>query len=231
MADTRLRVPDQHLGIFKDLLTAPPQLLRDLATAIKKTPLRSLSLEEFATQVAESSGAPKAQALGAVRVLTSLHYLPEALAIPRDDLVDKVIEAIREDERIAPTERQVKSLRSFFNQVLFVDEPVGVLSKGSYLYTGNHIAFVTARIFTDLRPIFGTKPTAPLAALIQHVLELHVDKDGRHEDLHIALDATDIEVLEESLERAKAKQKALSAWAAGAGLNVLAIKREDNGSQ
>lgn len=221
MAETKLRIPDQQIEVFAELLSTPSSDLEVMAEAIEGTELPSLSEAEFATRVAKKIGADESKVLRAVRVLTMLHVVARAFDIAREDVIPSVISAVRKEEKLDTDDDQVKALEAFFDRVLFLDKPTRLLAKGSYLLAGHACTYGNARVITDLRPIFGAELGAPLAAIIQHSLEIHVHKGAKGEDLYVVLDGQQVEKLIEVLKRAKVKEAQLLQWTSDVELPLL----------
>lgn len=81
----------------------------------------------------------------------------------------------------------------------------------------------TARILTDLRPVFTEKnPAAVEACSVIHTLVLNCQESGESKVMHVALDTSDLSTLKAAIARAEQKEKALNALASKAG--VLSLK-------
>lgn len=82
--------------------------------------------------------------------------------------------------------------------------------------------FSTARVLTDIRPLFAKDSTAAVAgALIVHQLKITVFRDGNYEDMYVSMDDADIIVLRQVLERAEAKGKTLASLMANASIRCF----------
>jgi hypothetical protein len=69
--------------------------------------------------------------------------------------------------------------------------------------------FYSARILTDIRPIFNEAGNLIEAAVIVHNLKIHFGENGDETDFYVALDTSDIQALREVLDRADEKAKQL----------------------
>jgi hypothetical protein len=71
--------------------------------------------------------------------------------------------------------------------------------------------FVSARILSDLRPVFGSNIDArPSAAVIVHNLRITYNTARRQEQFFVALDAEDLDSLDGAITRARRKAKSMS---------------------
>ena len=98
-------------------------------------------------------------------------------------------------------------------------------AKAIYLLLEQDKVYTSARILTDLRPVFGgAKISSPKAAVILHTLKLEFSENGNESSFHIALDTLDIKNLIEVLTRAKAKELELKTHIEKSGLKYIEIK-------
>jgi hypothetical protein len=84
----------------------------------------------------------------------------------------------------------------------------------------DHI-FFSARILTDLRPVFNEAGNSVDAAVIVHNLRIHYGENGDHKDFYVALDTSEIQSLREVLDRADKKAKSLQELIKGSGVSEL----------
>jgi len=83
----------------------------------------------------------------------------------------------------------------------------------------------SARVLTDLRPVFGADPKqAPAAAVIIHNLKIAHQAGREIREFFVALDNQDLRKLQEVLERAVKKEASLSSVAEKAGLPWLRVE-------
>jgi hypothetical protein len=101
-------------------------------------------------------------------------------------------------------------------------EAISVNSKAMALaYEHEHI-FQSARIFTDIRPIFGySVQDVPNRYIFFHTLKIRYTDDGRMKELFLALDTADLQNMIEVLERAKMKVESLKSAFDGVGLQYV----------
>jgi len=138
-----------------------------------------------------------------------------------EELAEQVVQAaieanipIKSDkERITFKDRLLK----FFElNTLFVS------AKALGILLSNENLFCSARILTDIRPVFGTDPTvAPTAIVMVHMLDLGYHKDGELKHLYIAMNSIDIDTLREALNRAEMKAESLKPLMKKAGVEFL----------
>jgi hypothetical protein len=81
--------------------------------------------------------------------------------------------------------------------------------------------FYSARILTDVRPVFDEKGETVDAAVIVHNLRIHYGQDSEHKDFYVSLDTSDIADIREALDRADAKAKSLEGILKRSGVSFL----------
>jgi hypothetical protein len=70
--------------------------------------------------------------------------------------------------------------------------------------------YCEAKIISDIRPVFGAKPTArPIGAVVTHMLKCAYHEVGEHREFHVVLDGIDLELLADVVHRALLKDRTL----------------------
>lgn len=226
MPEIELRVPKRHQPLVLDLLTSPPEMLDALAGALEESKISSSSTSKLAEQVAERAGIDASKAGDAITLLVSLYYLPENFrSLKRDDLVPRLMAAIAQDSALEAGSEQLDRLREFLERTLSLEDPIGLLSKSVHVRASHERVFGSARIFSDLRPIFGSTPGKPAAATVIHMLQIHYHKGDYGEEAYFALSADDLEELAQMIRRAQEKESELRMLAEGSGVAVLDEER------
>jgi hypothetical protein len=123
-----------------------------------------------------------------------------------EDLAEFVMETAA-DSNVSIGDRETfkkRLLRFFELETLFVS------AKALTILQSNENLFRGARIVTDVRPVFGSDPSAPpAAAVVVHMLDLSYQKDGDIKHLYVGMDSMDINILRETLDRADTKAESL----------------------
>jgi hypothetical protein len=83
--------------------------------------------------------------------------------------------------------------------------------------------FCTARLVSQLRPIFSDEPLEPKATVIVHQLKLvyHTGPEGDRDEIFIAMTKDDLSFLRKVIDRALVKHEKLVSTAERAGVPVL----------
>ena len=96
-----------------------------------------------------------------------------------------------------------------------------LITKAQDVLTEHQHVFYSARIFTDVRPVFSDSGETINAVGLIHNLNIHFGQGDDHSDFYVALDTSDIQSLRRVLDRADAKAKALQSLIEKAQLSYL----------
>lgn len=100
-----------------------------------------------------------------------------------------------------------------------------VAGKARSLQLEDEHVFQDARIVTDIRPVFGATPKDPPGgAVIVHTLKLSYLDDSQFKDFFLAMDARDIRILRDLLERADSKAESLRTILENAGVPHVGVR-------
>ncbi|SRR6266446_2728359 len=146
-----------------------------------------------------------------VNELFSMNYAFEDMDIPPAELAQSVAEAAfleqSEEFPIDVADRDI--LKDRLTKLFVLKASLGLTSKAVGLLTDAEHLFFTARILTDVRPVFNEEGDVVEATVILHNLVLHYGENDDHKDFVVTLDTNDIKALREVLDRADNKAKAL----------------------
>jgi hypothetical protein len=100
---------------------------------------------------------------------------------------------------------------------------LSVTTKALDVLTSQDRVFYSARILTDLRPVFNESGDAIEAAVIIHNLCIHYGHDDDHWDFYVALDTSDIQSLRDVLDRADKKAGSVEELLRRSGVSYLDV--------
>ena len=163
----------------------------------------------------------KEEASEIVGTLLSLYSARTGMDLTVDSFVAEIINAAK---RLDRSDQETQCTPQDTLTRLLGVRPLSMISKARGIHTDHENTFCTARIITDLRAVFdGDVKNEPAGFVMAHILHLGYHHDGKHSNLHLALDKTDIDNLIVILERAKVKATTLSkAVTEKAGFAILA---------
>lgn len=203
-----LRIPEEHKKQFLALLALDSDKREKLVAAAEREKAH-LNVDELSQALCRASGLTPHACLAIVRVL--LHMYRASKTADAEHFSESVLEAIRDS---APDRlRTSVDWDGFLGQIrrlLKCDTSLGVTAKVGELRSEYGKVYCSARILSDIRPVFGdNESSAPLAGAIVHVLRVTYHEEGSHKNVHIALDANDLCALGDLVRRAQAKEVSL----------------------
>jgi hypothetical protein len=186
-------MPKEEFEAFRNALsTAPPNLrLETLNEEVKK-----LLLEKF----------PKIAEL--VDIITGLSRSPRDASVTVEELAASVAAAVLKRKGQQPPDTAL--LESRLAALLGIPS-LKLWAKASDVQHQYEEIFFGARIISDIRTVFESDGVKPLGAMVVHNLEITSGRGGYHQlhDRFFALDNKDLEILQQVIERAKAKTLSL----------------------
>ncbi|MBO0932715.1 hypothetical protein [Fibrella aquatilis] len=204
----KLRIPDRYKPGFTAFATLSDQQRQQLVDLLAEVSVENPK-SSTAKQVADRLQIDDALALSVVDALLSLPVAQEQLGNSIQEFVDNFMEALASPEYALSDETltSIQSvLLSFFN------------SKGNYHLTNKarmlsmqrERLYMSAKVLTDLRPLFAEEEESQIQALtIIHTLQIEYQEDNGIKTIQFALDNVDIGDLKMQLERADKKDSVL----------------------
>lgn len=231
---TTVRFPKQA---WKDLETLrdTPQEKIELAIA-ELSKLRHFDRTSIESTLGNALGSKEA-GTAAFRQLVSLHPNPER-GSPFTSLkmvfqaIESGLDSLEGNDKW--TDVQLAKWRgiSHLFEKLITAPAIEAFSKGFDLRFEHEHLFVSARIISDLRPIFGTQTTTPTpsSAVVMHTLRIKYGSpysgNGLDEQIHLAVDKNDLKRLQQACERALAKHEAIEQLADSWNLPMIDFESE-----
>lgn len=219
-----LYIPDEHLPAIGKILKLSDAAATDLIDALSSASIASTA-PDMAKQIAPKiSGISLADLTEIVDLLYALYHVREFSEVRRARFLQDLIESIRTNPDFNLQKREdAPRLRKRFQRLLNI-QPLNTLSKAIKLQREGERLYCSAKIVSDIRPIFGEDITSrPVSAVITHTLKIGYHEGGEHRDLFLVLDEQDLGRLQEVIERAKSKGQTLAELLNDTGLPRLGL--------
>ena len=209
-----IRIPDRDKESLTRLFGLSSSDAGLLAAELRKG-RPTVSVREFAAQI-NVPGVPSETVEGVVGVLVSLLATAEIRQRSAEELAAEVVKAARA-QSILTNEESEDRLRS----LLTADSALSVTAKAIAISSEHERVFTSARILTDLRPIFAGTPPQPKAAVVTHTLRIESHKEEGHTSEFFGLDVGDLRTLRDTIDRAISKEDSLRASIRSEGLPII----------
>lgn len=220
---TRLHVPDRHVPFLKELSRLPPDMIRGMIQELRRDQL-NLNLDDFADLIAQRLSLDAPTSRGVVELLSSLYALRDGLG-DVSELVSGLRAAMEESGNPDLQHEDWPAFEAVLTEAFSIDSALSLSAKALDVMTDHQRVFMTARVLTDLRPVFRFDVSeAPAAMVPVHTLKFIYRSEGVPREFYIAMDSRDLESLMETLQRALAKDKSLRSLAESANLGLLEVK-------
>lgn len=218
-----LTVPRRHVPILTDwaqLEEGAATRLQELLEAEGSTHTRADFLSRFES-VPELTGLDADVLLRALSSLLNLHQSHEW---DIDDITTGVSRS--SDLDLAPDLRE--ALRGRLAAAMSA-RPIAMLAKAADLTYEHDRVFHTARVLTDIRPLFDDDAKdGMLGALVVHTLRIEYFGSGGHtETVEVAMSDAQLNRLARAIDRAQAKAETVQGFLAKAGLESIAPDEEE----
>ncbi|MCE0498564.1 MAG: hypothetical protein LV481_11520 [Methylacidiphilales bacterium] len=125
-------------------------------------------------------------------------------------LADAALEEASEEFPITPESRDVLEAR--LSRIFESRKALSLTAKALSIVTDQPHLFYSAKLLSDIRPVFNESGKSIDAMVILHNLRIHYGDGEEHKDFVVTLDRRDIKKLRSVLERAEQKAETLRAF-------------------
>lgn len=203
-----LEIPERYLGTVHRLLRLDDKTADEIRSSLEREGQSAVPPNDIRSRMSRAVPDPEI-----MEALLSLYLVKSTRELPTEEFAEAVCVAAERqasDQWTLTPDERIRS-KGVLVKLLSVDS-VSALSKAYDLQTSDERTFCDARIFTDLRPVFGpTIPEGPEGMVIVHHLRLSYHQPGtnRRFNFYVSLDAEDLKTLHKVVERAEQKADAI----------------------
>lgn len=208
-----LDIPQEYREGIAKFVSLSDESFQELIAALEQTP-PALKYSTVATNVASKvTSIPKDDVEDIVEIAVSLNIVRHGVDVAEAEFLDDVLEGL--DETDVDALHLTGEARDRFKRrlsTLLSTRSLQVASRVRSLQIEHDRRFCSARILTDIRPVFGVNPDdAPMAAVVTNTLRVSYHHNSELKDVYLVLTADDLKKLRESIERAEKKAQSLKA--------------------
>lgn len=202
-----IRIPDKRKKPIRELVTMSPAVRARFIEAVRSAEA-IIDPSELISHVVEKTGIDEPTVRPIISMLVSMYTASDGSPVEfSEQVAESAQDALGDD-------RQELGDWGLFAQdlakLLSCDKSLGIIAKIQDVRQEYGRLFCSARVLSDIRPVFGSDPTAaPLAAAITHTLRITYHEREDHKEFHCALDAADLRQLRDLVERAISKEAAI----------------------
>ena len=204
-----LSIPDEALPDLKQIADLEDESFDALLAVVGEVGA-TLTWSQMQQKVAEKvASSHKSDGTLLLRPTFNLYRWKQKTGSSPQQVADAVIDSSLVSESEDFSDERKEKLRERVALLLNLDKTLGVTAKAIDVMTEHERIFCTARIISDLRPVFAGKEDEASAAVIIHNLQIGFHHCGKHQEFYVALDTADIRKLKDCIARAEQKETAL----------------------
>lgn len=224
-----VRIPARIQRLLIEIGDLKPESFAELLALVQRA-AGTVESKERGVELARSlkTIAPDKGALF-LEALLPLYFLKNNTTKPVAEVVRDVCFTISVNPDIdpKPAPECVDRLTARLVSLLSVDSIDEALRARTLSWEAQNV-FSTARILTDIRPVFNHDlSTDPRGAIIVHSLKLTYTENGERKAMFFALDSKDVSELGQVLERARDKETVLRKFLSSTSLHGIDLPSED----
>jgi hypothetical protein len=218
-----LKVPSHFIPMLNSIRKLSESSAKELLKALESTSIESSSEEMCEHIAAKVPSIPKEELAEITDVLYAMYHVREFSDLSRNGFLKELVDSVREHADPSIADEELPLIRQRFKDLLSIGT-LETISKAVGLQRENQRIYCEAKIISDIRPIFGDDvKQKPVAATLEHSLQLHYHEDGDHKQFYVVLDEVDLENLEQAVQRAKTKADTLTKVLSDSGIPRLGI--------
>jgi hypothetical protein len=203
-------VPKALRPSLDKLRTIPDSTLQKLMSALESTPFAVPSVQELSAN--DTSELKEA--------VLELYRVREYFDTEVPEFAAEIAASLQ--EAVSFPVAEVAAFKDRLTKILLVT-PLGIASKSESLKVEYERRFCTARILTDVRPVYvGSPSSRPSAMMITHTLRITFHDDtGELREVYITMGDNDLVTLRELVDRAEEKTKSLQSVFATTNIPIV----------
>jgi hypothetical protein len=218
-----IRVPTQYRAGFTYLANLDEEAFTRLKEAVHDPAISLMRLPVLTARIEAATGANPDDAEVLARALLSIG---SGRAVHNDSIED-FASAIAASVDLDMNDEARSLVKERIAQ-LSATPALALASKTAYIGTEFDRVFHSARVLTDIRPVFGDEATEPPAgAVVIHTLKIDAFRTGELDDYYVTLSSTDLMVVMEVILRAVDKAKSLDEYLASVGFEQFHLEGDD----
>lgn len=201
-------IPKPYRPGFRVIKDAQTDIVRALAQALN-TIGTSGKAHEMVSAVERVIGARR-DSEDVVATIQSVYQIMEGSDTPTAEMIDAIIAAMKAsgDSLLTLSSEEEPDFKKKLEMLMALGN-LAIGAKVRHLQQDYERTFYSAKIITDLRPVFADVDETPVGAIIAHTIKIICHEGTEHRELYFRLDDEDLSILKATITRAEAKAKSL----------------------
>jgi len=221
----KLQLPERYEPYLAEFLSLTP---RELATFLRtiREEEPDLAGSKLAATITDRLSIARKRVDQVIRLLAGLQAARENLGLSVEDFVAELRAAIEASGKPDLLPKDWPSFQAAITEALSAESALAISSKALDVMLDHERFFCSARVLTDLRPVFksGAEQEPPAFVTIHTLKIVYHESDDKHREFFVALDRNDVKRLTDLLGRALKKEESLKALTADKGIKILEVE-------
>jgi hypothetical protein len=206
-----LEIPEEYQEGLAQLISLSDDSFQELLSGLESAPF-ALKYRAVAANAAKRiKTIPEEDVQDAVEILVTLNIVRSGVDVSDEEFLNDLCDALNASEvpELQVTNENSDKVKQRI-LLLLNTKSVEVASKARALQIEHERRYCSARILTDIRPVFGTNPEErPVAAVVTNTLRLTYHQGPELKEFFIVLNAEELRKLGSAVERAEKKAEGL----------------------
>ena len=204
-----LDIPAENRSAIATVKTLTPAVLEQFISALEAAPPIS-NPHGMADHIAKQLPSfPENRLVPVLEMLYTLYYIRDLSGVNPNTFLDDLMDGAARASELRLAQGGASKLRLILEKLLSIDT-LRTVSKASRLQRDGERLYCSAKILSDIRPVFRSDPSLPpVGAVITHTLKVGYHEGSGHMETQIVLDSDDLARLAAVVQRAQVKDKTL----------------------
>lgn len=216
----QLEIPKEEQGVLGSILRLSGPGIKGLEAALSQIQ-PTLVNDRLIAQLKQNPDLAKVPDLDEILgTLVNIAGTAYSAGVSVNDLVDAAVTTIKNDDVVELSDQDAETLKERLKRLERLP-PLELVAKGSQIVKASERTYLSAKVYSDLRPIFVGEETKIAGSIIVHQFAVRSLRNGRREYTYFMMDSSDLAELREVISRAISKDKALRELSACSNTPVL----------
>lgn len=218
-----IKIPPKYREVLIGIASLSSAAVKELESALRNSGPALSSREEAFSLASKLKVMSEDEGMTLIEALLPLYMLKGSSTKSTEEFVDDIISSLKvgtgTEKRL--TQKLATPLAGRLTKLLGL-EKIDLSAKAMSVQLEQQRSLTSARILTDIRPIFGSDASKPLAGtVLVHNLKIEYVESGEEKEFFVALDKRDIQLLIDVLTRAQQKESNIKQFLAKSNLNCI----------
>ncbi len=218
-----IKIPPKYREALIGIAALSNAAIKELESVLSNAGPALTSREEAFSLVSQLKVITADEGLTIIEALLPLYMLKGSSTKNTGEFVEDVIASLKvgsgTEKRL--TQKEATPLTDRLTKLLGLGA-IDLSAKAMSVLLEQQRAFTSARVLTDIRPVFDQDMSRPLAgAVLVHNLKIQYVESGEEKEFFVALDKMDIQLLIDMLTRAQQKESKIKQFLAQSDLNCF----------